>query len=210
MLSGSRQALRVGLRAWGRPTAGAIQRSFASEATAPAAEDEQSNEFLKQWASVAPNLDKPRLPSSYMKARPPAPATIPSKLTVNLALPHRFEVADKEVDMIIIPATSGQMGVLPGHVPTVVELKPGLLSIHEGDDVQKMFVSGGFAFIQKNSFADLVVVEAVPLEQIDAEEVKKGLAHYSQLVNTASSDLEKAQAQIGLEVHSAMSVALGA
>lgn len=112
--------------------------------------------------------------------------------------------------MVILPATSGQMGVLPGHVRTIAELKPGLLSIHEGDDVQKWFVSSGFAFIHENSVADLVVVEGVPLEQIDVEEVKKGLAHYSQLVNTASTDLEKAKAQIGLEIHSAMNVALGA
>ncbi|KAL3679425.1 hypothetical protein R1sor_022381 [Riccia sorocarpa] len=211
MLSG-RQALRAGLRAWRTPTVGAIQRSFAAEATAPAVpgDDEQSNQFLKLWKSIAPNLDKPRLPSSYMKSRPPTPATIPTKLTVNLALPHKFELADKEVDMIIIPATSGQMGVLPGHVPTVVELKAGLLSVHDGDNVKKLFVSGGFAFVQQNSFADLVVIEAVELDQIDPEEVKKGLAHYSQLVNTASSELEKAEAQIGLEVHSAMNVALGA
>ena len=48
-----------------------------------------------------------------------------------------------QVDMVIIPATTGQMGVLPGHVATIAELKPGILSVHEGNDVNKYFVSGG-------------------------------------------------------------------
>lgn len=29
-----------------------------------------------------------------------------------------------------IPATSGEFGVLPGHVPTVAQLKPGVLAVH--------------------------------------------------------------------------------
>ncbi|KAG6553207.1 hypothetical protein Mapa_005267 [Marchantia paleacea] len=205
----SRQALRAGLRAW-RPAVGAIHRSFATEAGAAVpAEDVESAEFLKKWASVAPNLDKPRFPHTYMKARSTR-TDIPAKLTLNFILPYKFQIEAKEVDMVIIPATSGQMGVLPGHVRTMAELKPGLLSVHEGDAVEKWFVSSGFAFMHENSVADLVVLEGVPLDQIDAEEVKKGLAHYTQLVNTASTDLEKAKAQIGLEVHSAMSVALAA
>ena len=65
--------------------------------------------------------------------------------------------------MIIIPAITGQMGVLPGHVATIAELKPGLMSVHEGNEVNKYFVSSGFAFIHANSYADIISVEAVRL-----------------------------------------------
>jgi hypothetical protein len=34
------------------------------------------------------------------------------------------------VDQVSIPATSGEFGVLPGHVPTVAQLKPGVLAVH--------------------------------------------------------------------------------
>ncbi|KAF9587973.1 hypothetical protein IFM89_006298 [Coptis chinensis] len=77
--------------------------------------------------------------------------------------------------MVIIPATTGQLGVLPGHVATI-ELKHGVLSVHDGNDVSNYFVSSGFAFIHANSFADIVAFEAVPLDQIDASQVQKGLA----------------------------------
>lgn len=113
-----------------------------------------------------------------------------------------------QVDMIIIPATTGLMGVLPGHVATIAELKPGVMSVHEGNDTTKYFVSSGFAFIHANSFADVIAVEAVPLDHIDQSLVQKGLAEFTQKLSSASTDLEKAEAQIGVDVHSALNAAL--
>lgn len=112
------------------------------------------------------------------------------------------------VDMVIVPATRGQLGVLPGHVATIAELKPGVMSVHDGNEVTKYFVSSGFAFVHANSFADIIAVEAVPLDRIDASLVQKGLAEFTQKVNSASTDLEKAEAQIGVDVHSALNSAL--
>ncbi|KAG6496112.1 hypothetical protein ZIOFF_043960 [Zingiber officinale] len=113
-----------------------------------------------------------------------------------------------EVDMVIVPATTGQMGVLPGHVATIAELKPGVLSVHEGNDVTKYFVSSGFAFIHPNSVTDIIAVEAAPLDNIDPTLVQKGLADFTQKLNSATTDLEKAEAQIGVDVHSALNAAL--
>lgn len=113
-----------------------------------------------------------------------------------------------QVDMVIIPATTGQMGVLPGHVATIAELKPGVLSVHEGNDVKKYFVSGGFALIHANSYADIIAIEAVPIDQIDPNLVQKGLAEFTQKLSSATTDLEKAEAQIGVDVHSALNSAL--
>lgn len=143
-----------------------------------------------------------------MKPRPPTPSSIPSKLTVNFVLPYASELSTKEVDMVIIPATTGQMGVLPGHVATITELKPGVLSVHEGNEVTKYFISSGFAFIHANSFADIIAVEAVPIDRIDPSLVQKGIAEFTQKLSSASTDLEKAEAQIGVDVHSALNSAL--
>lgn len=110
--------------------------------------------------------------------------------------------------MVIVPATTGQMGVLPGHVATIAELKPGVLSVHEGNDVTKYFVSSGFAFIHANSVTDIITVEAAPIDHIDPTLVQKGLADFTQKLNSATTDLEKAEAQIGVDVHSALNAAL--
>lgn len=168
-----------------------------------------SDAFKDAFKKAAPNLQLPKFPSQFMKPRPAVPGTLPSKLTVNFVLPYKSELDAKEVDMVIVPATTGQMGILPGHVPTIAELKPGIMSVHEGSDVKQYFVSGGFAFVHANSVADITAVDASPLDWFDPEEVKKGLAEYSQKAGTANTELEKAEAQIGVQVHSALSSALG-
>ncbi|KAH8513977.1 hypothetical protein Peur_057642 [Populus x canadensis] len=168
----------------------------------------QDSAFIESWKKVSPNIDPPKTPSAFMKPRPPTPSTIPSKITVNFVLPYASELTSKEVDMVIIPATTGQMGVLPGHVPTIAELKPGVLSVHEGNDVKKYFLSSGFVFVHANSVADIVVVEAVPIDHIDQNLVQKGLADFTQKLSSATTELEKAEAQIGIDVHSALNSAL--
>ncbi|MFS7957364.1 putative ubiquitin-conjugating enzyme E2, ATP synthase, F1 complex, delta/epsilon subunit [Helianthus anomalus] len=85
---------------------------------------------------------------------------------------------------------------LPGHVPTIAELKPGLLSVHEGNEIKKYFISSGFAFIHPNSIADILAIEAVPLDRIDPAQVQKGLTEFTQKLSSASTDSEKAEAQI--------------
>ncbi|XP_052170473.1 ATP synthase subunit delta', mitochondrial-like [Diospyros lotus] len=180
-------------------------RPFSTDLPAATVTDDK---FVEAWKKVIPNIEPPKTPLAYMTPRPPTPSSIPSKLTVNFVLPYASELSAKEVDMVIIPATTGHMGVLPGHVATIAELKPGVMSVHEGNEVKKYFVSSGFAFIHANSYADIMAVEAVPVDQIDASLVQKGLAEFTQKLSSATTDLEKAEAQIGVDIHSALNSAL--
>ncbi|CAN8267222.1 unnamed protein product [Cochlearia groenlandica] len=200
--------LRQASRLLSRSAAVASSKSATVRAFSTELPSTTDSTFVEAWKKVAPNMDPPQTPSSFMKARPSTATSIPTKLTVNFVLPYASELSAKEVDMVIIPATTGQMGVLPGHVPTIAELKPGIMSVHEGTDVKKYFVGGGFAFLHANSVADIIAIEAVPLENIDPSQVQKGIAEFTQKLASATTDLEKAEAQIGVEVHSAMNAAL--
>ncbi|KAK4410921.1 ATP synthase subunit delta', mitochondrial, partial [Sesamum angolense] len=103
---------------------------------------------------------------------------------------------------------NGQMGILPGHVASISELKAGLLSIHEGNEMTKYFISSGFVFIHSNSVTDIIAIEAVPIEQVDPDSVQKYLKEFTQKLSAGSTDLEKAEAQIGLDVLSTLNSSL--
>lgn len=83
---------------------------------------------------------------------------------------------------MLLPAVSGDFGVMPGHVPTVAQLRPGVVTIHKELDkqVEKLFVSSGFAFVHPNSTADVCAVEAVKLDELDPEAVRAGLQVWDQ------------------------------
>jgi F-type H+-transporting ATPase subunit epsilon len=52
------------------------------------------------------------------------------------------------VDMVVIPAAEGDIGVLVDHAPMIVLLRGGSVRLYEGGNVTvQLFVSGGFAEI---------------------------------------------------------------
>ncbi|EME27771.1 ATP synthase subunit delta', mitochondrial [Galdieria sulphuraria] len=129
------------------------------------------------------------------------------KLKLSFATPTSALRKDASVDMVVFPAATGMMGVLPQHVPTVAQLKPGVVTVIEEGKEDKYFVSSGFAFVTQDR-TDILAVEAVRLEDLDKEAVQRGLSECESAINSASDEVSQAIAQIGVEVHSAMKSAL--
>jgi F-type H+-transporting ATPase subunit epsilon len=54
----------------------------------------------------------------------------------------------RNVDMVVIPASEGDIGVLPEHSPMIVLLRGGEVILYEGEQIaDRFFVTGGFAEI---------------------------------------------------------------
>ena len=86
-----------------------------------------------------PTMDLPSTPSNFMSPEREVPATPPEKMTLNFYMPHEIQFKDAEVDQVMIPATSGDFGVIPGHVPTVAQLRPGVVSVQlNSSETQKV------------------------------------------------------------------------
>ena len=161
-------------------------------------------------------LAPPEFPSNFIPkpAATEQAAGIPDKMKFNFFVPHDTVCNGEAVDLVLVPAVTGDFGAMAGHVPTVAQLRPGVVTIHKelDKDIEKYFVSGGFAFVHADSTTDVCAVEAVPLSDLDADAVRAGLAEYTAKlasVQAKGDDYEIAAAQVGVEVYSAMSSALG-
>ncbi|KAJ8907939.1 hypothetical protein NDN08_008042 [Rhodosorus marinus] len=131
----------------------------------------------------------------------------PTKLMFNFLVPSSSVYKDAEVDMVVIPAATGEMGIVSSHVPTVAQMIPGMVSVFTGEKVEKYFVSSGYTFIHPDR-TDVCAAEAVKLDDVDAEAVKSQLAHCESAMAGASNEKDKAEAQIGVELYSALTSAL--
>jgi F-type H+-transporting ATPase subunit delta len=131
-------------------------------------------------------------------------------LTCSLTTPQYSILHNITVKSVLIPASSGAMVVLSRHIPTIAQLKPGVVSVtkEDGTDLEKYFVSGGYAFVHPDNTCSVNAVEAIPLGDLDAEAARAGLAKYEGLSREASTEEDKALAAIGLGVHQAMVYAL--
>ena len=118
------------------------------------------------------------------------------------------------VDMVTIPGSDGVFGVSANHIPVVAKMQPGVVVVQEEgqayEQATKYFVSGGFACCHPNSTLDITAVEVALVDDLDPVAVKEGVATFTAELAAATTDEEKANAEIGLEVYSAMAVAVGA
>jgi F-type H+-transporting ATPase subunit epsilon len=71
---------------------------------------------------------------------------IPSQLTLEIVTPDHA-VAHAEVDEIVLPASAGEIGILPGHTPALVGLQVGELWYRRGAETHHLAVGFGFAEI---------------------------------------------------------------
>jgi F-type H+-transporting ATPase subunit epsilon len=62
-----------------------------------------------------------------------------------LVTPERLLVSG-EADMVVIPGSEGNFGVLPGHAPLISTIRPGMIDVYAGREiVQRIFVASGIA-----------------------------------------------------------------
>ncbi len=97
-------------------------------------------------------------------------------------MPFELEIVSPEklllsrpVDMVVIPASEGDIGVLPNHSPMIVLLRGGTIAIYEGGKVtDRLYVSGGFAEITTER-CTVLADEAVPTGELSRTEGERRL-----------------------------------
>ena len=78
-------------------------------------------------------------------------------MTLNLrVLAPDQSVFDDTADEIILPSTTGLLGVLPGHISMVTAIDSGVLRIFKNGNWESIALTGGFAEVESNEVTVLV------------------------------------------------------
>merc|ERR1712098_957982 len=126
---------------------------------------------------------------------------VSDKIKLSLALPHQAIYKSQDVVQVNIPAESGEMGVLANHVPSIEQLKPGLVEvIEESGGAKQFFLSGGFATVQPDSTMSINAPEGYALEDFSADAIRNQIAEAQKVANGSGSEQDIAEAKIELEV----------
>ncbi|KAL9045076.1 MAG: hypothetical protein Q9214_001837 [Letrouitia sp. 1 TL-2023] len=126
---------------------------------------------------------------------------VSDKINLTLALPHQSIFKSTDVLQVNIPAESGEMGILANHVPSIEQLKPGLVEIiEESGGSKQFFLSGGFAIVQPGSQLSINAVEGFSLDQFSPEAVQSQITEAQKISSGSGSEQDIAEAKIELEV----------
>lgn len=113
-------------------------------------------------------------------------------LNIRIIAPDRT-VWDAEAQEIILPSSTGQLGILTGHAPLLTALDIGVMRVRVDKEWMPIVLLGGFAEIENNQLT-ILVNGAEEASQIDLSEAEKNLDTVTQLLSDASSNKEKIEA----------------
>ena len=118
------------------------------------------------------------------------------KLHLQIITPQK-PVLDKEVDFVVLPASKGELGILPGHTQYITTLKLGVLRYKIGEETETFALLGGIAEIENNRVS-VFAEGAVLQDEIDEETARQQLekAKSARLASTKTIDLEQADQEI--------------
>jgi F-type H+-transporting ATPase subunit epsilon len=96
------------------------------------------------------------------------------RIQFELVTPERLLLSEA-VEMVVVPGTEGNFGVLPGHAPLISTIRPGTIEIYEGGTVtRQIFIVSGTAEVTPER-CTVLADEAVPLDTLDAAAIAPAL-----------------------------------
>ncbi|MGB8356063.1 MAG: F0F1 ATP synthase subunit epsilon [Chthoniobacteraceae bacterium] len=105
----------------------------------------------------------------------------------------------EDVDMVVVPGTEGELGILPQHVPLLTSIKPGELRVLK--DGKETFLAVGEGFVEITQ-ERVVVLTDMALEDTSIDEATAQAAFekaQEALKDQRLSDEEHATVQASLE-----------
>jgi F-type H+-transporting ATPase subunit epsilon len=122
-----------------------------------------------------------------------------AKVNFRLVMPER-ELLNTEADMVVVPGSEGDFGVLPGHAPLISTVRPGVLEVYQGTRAEQRFlIAGGFAEVTPER-CTVLAEEAVPFEQVTADQLAERERAAEATLSDASTEAETVAAQKNLTV----------
>nr|YP_009393317.1 ATP synthase CF1 subunit epsilon [Symphyocladiella dendroidea]ARW61879.1 ATP synthase CF1 subunit epsilon [Symphyocladiella dendroidea] len=113
-------------------------------------------------------------------------------LKIRVIAPDKI-VWDAEAEEIILPSSTGQLGILTGHIPLLTALDIGVMRVRINKDWKPIILLGGFAEVKNNKLT-ILVNGAEEVEEINLEQTKIELEEATHAVEEATSNKEKIEA----------------
>ncbi|HWS22862.1 MAG TPA: ATP synthase F1 subunit epsilon [Anaerolineales bacterium] len=109
-------------------------------------------------------------------------------------MPIRCEIVSQDrmvfqgdVDIVVLPGTDGEMGILPHHAPLLTTLRYGYIKVRVKDQEEVFTVAGGVAEVQPN-IVTVLADAAENVAEIDIERAESARIRAEEALKTVHVD----------------------
>lgn len=132
---------------------------------------------------------------------------LPTKIRLVVVTRER-KIVDADVDEVLLPASDGEIGVLPGHTPLLTTLAVGVMKYRAGSAWDRVVLAWGFAEVlpdrvivlaEKGMLPGEIDPAVVEAERIEAEKELASLASDDPEFVIVEARLEESVALINIK-----------
>jgi len=96
------------------------------------------------------------------------------KIELEIVTPAKL-LFSKNADMVVVPGSEGDFGIMPGHAPMLSQVRAGTIDVYDGDKVStQIFVEGGIAEVSAER-CTVLAEEALMVADIDKSAAEERL-----------------------------------
>jgi len=110
---------------------------------------------------------------------------IPAKLHLTIVTRER-KIVETDVDEVELPASDGEIGILPGHTPLLATLKIGQMKYRTGTTTMRLVLTWGFAEVLPDRVIVMAENARLP-EEIDPAAAERERAELEKILADLSS-----------------------
>ena len=109
------------------------------------------------------------------------------------------KVYEDTTDSIVMPTTSGEIDILPGHVPLVTEVEPGEIIVSKSGERQSLAISKGFAQCVGDKIS-ILAEDAIHIDEIDEAAVEDAQKRAEESMATMEKMTEEETAMLETQI----------
>ena len=104
---------------------------------------------------------------------------------IEIVNPEKSFLSKEEVSEVVVPAFEGEIGILKDHIPIISFLKPGIIKVYIGSEVENYYVEDGIVEFKDNSLS-ILTSSIFNLKDADKN-------HISNSISEAENELSKGE-----------------
>ncbi len=101
----------------------------------------------------------------------------------DLVSPERRLVSSEAAE-VQLPGAEGDLTAMPGHTPLLTTLRPGIIKVNSGSEIQEYVISGGFADVRPDGIS-VLAEHAIAREECTPEMIEEMVQLATQAVQKA-------------------------
>lgn len=118
-------------------------------------------------------------------------------LTVSVVTPNG-PVLEDEYEMVVCRAESGEIGIMPHHIPIVAPLSIAAVRLKKAGSEDKLAVNGGIMEVSSNKVSILAQSAEKPSD-IDVERARKAKERAERRLQSNQDNIDKLRAELALQ-----------